>query len=467
MLKALLNVPTNGRPSHEVTQARLLQQTALILFIVIGIINAITTYSDIRRGNALVELMVLTPVMGLMLGVMWLNQRGHYTAAARLGIGVGWLAMVAYASDTYFALIYLVLVVLISGLFLKQRETLLIAVASIALSLFGHVFLTPEPIGISLTVLNYMLVVMPIAVLFIQQRHRMDSERRQALEARNAQLQASEAMLEQRVEERTRELEEALEQLKEVDNIKSRFLASMSHELRTPLNAILNFTKFVSTGMLGEINDAQRDALDKTIESGKHLLSLINDVLDITKIESNMLALFVEKGVGVAEELLTVLSMTEVLLEDKPNVKVTYDIPKDLPTLYGDRRRIRQIVINLVSNACKFTEEGEIAIIARADATSMMVMVKDSGVGIPKADQETIFQPFRQSREGLKHGDGTGLGLPIARRLAEAHEGSLSVTSEEGQGTTFTLTLPLASPKMVALYEESQQEMLARQTQTA
>lgn len=467
MLKGLLNVPAYGRPDHEVTQARLLQQTALILFVVIGIINGITTYSDLQRGNPLIELMVLTPVMGLMLGVVWLNQRGHYKHASRLGVGIGWLAMLAYASETYFAMIYLVLVVLISGLFLRQAETMFIAGASVVLSLLAHIFLKPEPLGISLTVLNYMLIVMPIAVLFIGQRHRMDSERRQALEARNAQLVASEAELEARVEARTRELEEALEQLKEIDNIKSRFLASMSHELRTPLNAILNFTKFVSTGMLGEVNEAQRDALDKTIESGKHLLALINDVLDITKIESNMLALFVEKGVSVAEELLTALSMTQVLLEDKPNVRVSYDIPQGLPTLYGDRRRIRQIVINLVSNACKFTDKGEVKIVAHADAGQMVIRVIDSGVGIPKADQELIFEPFRQSREGLKHGGGTGLGLPIARRLAEAHEGTLTVESEEGQGATFTLTLPLASAKMVALYEASQQNMMAGQPQLA
>lgn len=252
--------------------------------------------------------------------------------------------------------------------------------------------------------------------------------------------------------ERARQEQVAMtEQLRAVDSMKSQFLASMSHELRTPLNAILNFTKFVQTGMLGTVNDKQKDALTKTINSGKHLLALINDVLDITKIESNMLNLFVEKGVSLADELETTAATAETLLGEKPDVTFVrdYDLTQ-LPDIICDRRRVRQILLNLVSNACKFTEKGQVKLGARvdADAGQIHLMVRDTGPGIAAEDHAMIFEPFRQSHAGMSKGGGTGLGLPIARRLAEAHGGRLSMESTVGQGTTFSVVLPIASAEL-------------------
>jgi len=252
------------------------------------------------------------------------------------------------------------------------------------------------------------------------------------------------------VETARREQVAVAEKLRAVDNMKSQFLASMSHELRTPLNAILNFTKFVQTGMLGPVNDKQKDALNKTIGSGKHLLALINDVLDITKIESDMLNLFVEEDVSLSEELESIVATAETLLSEKPEVKFVGDYEAELiPDIVCDKRRVRQILLNLVSNACKFTEEGQITLSIRIENEMVNIVVKDTGPGIPAEDHELIFEPFRQSHAGMTNGGGTGLGLPIARRLAEAHGGSLAMESVVGQGTTFFVTLPVASAKLL------------------
>ncbi len=237
------------------------------------------------------------------------------------------------------------------------------------------------------------------------------------------------------------------EKLREADEMKTNFLASMSHELRTPLNAILNFTRFVSSGMFGPVNDRQLDALNKTLSSGKHLLNLINDVLDVTKIEANMLNLFIEGDVDLLAEIETAISSSQALLEDK-DVTIIRDLPASLPPITGDRRRIRQILLNLLSNACKFTAEGTITVHADQRDDRILMYVRDTGPGIPLDDQQIIFEPFRQSRKGLTQGGGTGLGLAIARRLAEAHEGHLWLESKVGEGSTFYVELPVESAKL-------------------
>ncbi|MBK8025048.1 MAG: response regulator [Chloroflexi bacterium] len=151
------------------------------------------------------------------------------------------------------------------------------------------------------------------------------------------------------------------EKFRNVDSIKSQFLASMSHELRTPLNAILNFTEFVALGMMGEVNERQRDALGKALDSGRHLLALINDVLDITKIESGMLQLFVEEDIDLHVELDAIKDAATAMIQNKP-IRYVEDIDPALPLIVGDRRRIRQILLNLVSNAIKFTESGTVTV---------------------------------------------------------------------------------------------------------
>jgi signal transduction histidine kinase len=239
-----------------------------------------------------------------------------------------------------------------------------------------------------------------------------------------------------------------VERLRALDQMKSQFLASMSHELRTPLNAILNFTEFVAVGLFGEVNEKQKDALDKSLDSGKHLLSLINDVLDMTKIESGMMKLFVEENINLHEELKPVVASVQTLLKDR-TVTFVEAVDTDLPIMIGDKRRIRQILLNLLSNAAKFTEQGSITLTVKNQGDEVLFCVADTGPGIAPEDQGVIFEPFKQTQTGIRHANGTGLGLPISRRLAEAHGGRLWVESQPGQGATFYVALPSQSPELL------------------
>lgn len=244
------------------------------------------------------------------------------------------------------------------------------------------------------------------------------------------------------------------EQLRALDQMKSQFLASMSHELRTPLNAILNFTEFVSLGMLGEVNDKQKDALGKSLDSARHLLSLINDVLDMTKIEAGMMKLFIEDNIDLIPELNTLIATSQTLLGDKAVVLIT-DIDPYLPRIVGDKRRIRQILLNLLSNACKFTEKGSITLSVKKRQDELLFAVIDTGPGISPDDQDIIFEPFRQTEQGVKHAGGTGLGLPITKKLIEVHGGKLWLESEVGQGASFYLTLPIHSEALITEMQQS------------
>jgi signal transduction histidine kinase len=238
------------------------------------------------------------------------------------------------------------------------------------------------------------------------------------------------------------EAEIARAEAEQANQVKSQFLASMSHELRTPLNAILNFTEFVADGVLGDVNDDQVDALNKAIESGEHLLSLINDILDLTKIEVGMMELFIEE-VDINKTLESVLATAKSLVNEKPGVEIVTDIDLDLPVIAADKRRLRQIMLNLISNAVKFTPQGTVTVTTRRDNDDLILIVQDTGVGIPPEEQAMIFESFRQAEGGRAAGVGTGLGLPITRYLVEAHHGEVWMESEVNVGSTFYVRLPL------------------------
>jgi signal transduction histidine kinase len=244
----------------------------------------------------------------------------------------------------------------------------------------------------------------------------------------------------------------AREEAERSNQVKSAFLASMSHELRTPLNAIINFTKFVARGVMGPVNEKQVNTLKSVIDGGEHLLALINDVLDISKIESGSLNLFVQ-DVNMNEILATAEKTAQSLLADKP-VTFVQDAAPALPKLMGDQQRILQVVLNIVSNACKFTREGEIRVTASATSDEMLVSVSDTGPGIDPEDYEAVFEKFKQTETGLRQGGGTGLGMPISRSLIEAHGGRMWIEGAKGQGATFKFTLPLQAkidPRIVTL----------------
>jgi signal transduction histidine kinase len=244
------------------------------------------------------------------------------------------------------------------------------------------------------------------------------------------------------IQQREVSLEAAREHAERANQVKSMFLASVSHELRTPLNAIINLTKFVGLGMYGTVNEEQTDILSKVEARSKHLLNLINDVLDISKIESGSLELFVEAGLKVDEIVTSAVDTAQSLLPGKP-ITIVCEIEPNLPTLTGDAQRLQQIILNLLSNACKFTEKGLIRVRVCLQNGEIIMSIADSGPGIASENHELIFEAFRQTKDGLRKGEGTGLGLPISRRLAEAHYGRVWVESSLGKGATFYVALPL------------------------
>jgi PAS domain S-box-containing protein len=248
--------------------------------------------------------------------------------------------------------------------------------------------------------------------------------------------------------------QEAVKEMRELDRLKSQFLANMSHELRTPLNSIIGFSRVILKGIDGPVSDLQEQDLGAIYNSGQHLLRLINDILDLSKIEAGKMELAFDE-VNIEETINSVVPTVTGLLKDKP-IKLEKDIAKDLPTIRADSMRLRQVLINLLSNAAKFTDEGTITIGAAIQSgpqgqEEIVVRVTDTGSGIAAKDLNKLFQPFSQvdSSPTRKTG-GTGLGLSISRHLVEMHGGRLDVTSEIGKGSTFFFTLPTPKIKEMA-----------------
>jgi signal transduction histidine kinase len=214
----------------------------------------------------------------------------------------------------------------------------------------------------------------------------------------------------------------------------------MSHELRTPLNAIIGFSEVLQEQMFGELNERQLAYVSDVHEAGKHLLSLINDVLDLAKIEAGRMELELTE-VAVPEVLRSAVSMHSERA-GRGGIELALATRPEEITITADERRLRQIVFNLLSNAVKFTPpDGHIDVTAQLSDSVVEIAVADTGPGIAAQDQETIFEEFEQTSDGKK-AEGTGLGLPLSRKLVELHGGRLWVESEPGHGSTFRFTLP-------------------------
>jgi signal transduction histidine kinase len=237
------------------------------------------------------------------------------------------------------------------------------------------------------------------------------------------------------------ELQRLYKELEAASQHKSDFLASMSHELRTPLNAIIGFSQVLREGMVGEVNEKQKEYLEDILSSGNHLLSLINDVLDLSKVEAGQVELDVapfslrdalESGVVMVRERAT-----------KDGVQVTIAESSGVNVVDGDERRVRQVIFNLLSNAVKFTPAGGSVDVRTAQVNGeVRVSVADTGPGIAREDLDRIFEEFQQTEAGLEQREGTGLGLALSKRLVELHGGQIWVESEIGEGSTFVFTLP-------------------------
>src|SRR5581483_4079810 len=242
------------------------------------------------------------------------------------------------------------------------------------------------------------------------------------------------------------EIEEKGRQLQLASQHKSQFLANMSHELRTPLNAILGYTELILDAIYGEIPDKARATLERVQVNGKHLLGLINDVLDLSKIEAGQLNLTLS-DYSVKDVVHNVFSAVESLANNK-RLALKVDVAPELPQARGDERRLTQVLLNLVGNAIKFTDQGEVAIKASTADGTVTVAVHDTGPGISAADQSKIFEEFQQADSSTtKEKGGTGLGLAIAKRIVEMHGGRLWVESELGHGSTFSFMVPVRVEK--------------------
>ncbi|MBI5748592.1 MAG: hypothetical protein HZA00_05650 [Nitrospinae bacterium] len=263
-----------------------------------------------------------------------------------------------------------------------------------------------------------------------------------------------------------KELNSANERLKSIDRLKSEFLATMSHELRTPLNSIIGFSKVILKGIDGPVTELQRTDLTAIHQSGQHLLSIINDILDLSKIESGKIELLKEM-VDIGEIAEETISTVSALVRGKP-IKLVADIEENLPLVYVDKTRIRQMILNILSNAAKFTDRGEITLTIRKiryediksiennpdsycprrthirDRDFILVSVRDTGIGIKKEDMPKVFEEFRQIDSSFARREGgTGLGMAISYKFIELHEGEMWVESQFGKGSKFHFVIPV------------------------
>lgn len=370
-----------------------------------------------------------------------ISRTRYYQIAGYMVVLVPILAVVGVVltsaiGPTPVSLFFLTLSVIFSALLFDAKVTTLMGVISIVISIVAYYVPIAEPLPVLWPIPFFIAIATGVMAVVsnISKGYVITLEKTQ-----------------QSLKEQYEVAEEARQRAERSDQVKSAFLASMSHELRTPLNAIINFTKFVSKGALGPVTTEQEEMLNEVIDSAKHLLNLINDVLDMSKIEAGSLTLFIEDNVDLKAILTSAFTTGKALAKDKP-LALELIVPDDLPVLRGDRQRLLQILLNVLSNAVKFTETGGVTLKAAHSADGTVTLsVKDTGAGISAEDQAGVFEAFKQTRTGLRQAGGTGLGMPITKSLVEAHNGRIWLESVVGEGTTFYITLPIKSDQLVPM----------------
>src|SRR5687767_3133256 len=238
-------------------------------------------------------------------------------------------------------------------------------------------------------------------------------------------------------------------ELEKANRLKSEFLASMSHELRTPINAIIGYAALLLEGMFGELSEQQREPLDRSRAAADHLRVLIDDILDLAKIEAGKMQFTIER-LGLADVISEASQQMEPMIRRK-SLSYTVDISPDAPAIVSDRTKLKQVFLNLLSNAMKFTNKGGVSIVARPHAMGVRIDINDTGIGIKPEYLSVIWEDFRQvDQSRTREFGGTGLGLSITRKLVERLGGTISVESIVAVGTSFTVMLPLEAPHQVS-----------------
>jgi signal transduction histidine kinase len=325
------------------------------------------------------------------------------------------------------------------------------------LTVLGVVFVTGSFAAVGRTAASTSLVtiVLSLAVAFLfqlllafqafRQARELIQKRRQ-IEEQSAQIVQQNEALEQAMQR----AEEARRAMEAANLAKSRFLANMSHELRTPLNAIIGYTELTLDGTYGVVPERVRATLQRVERSGRLLLALINEVLDLSKIEAGQVNLNVA-AFALADTINAAITSLESLAREK-GLKLHAQVPAGLPQAIGDERRIMQVLVNLIGNAIKFTDAGEVEVQAKVDGDHFVVTVRDTGPGIAPEFRARIFQEFQQADTSTtRPKEGAGLGLAIAKRIVEMHGGTLSLLQADlGRGSTFGFTLPGAGPPVAA-----------------
>jgi signal transduction histidine kinase len=299
-------------------------------------------------------------------------------------------------------------------------------------------FRLPAWLQIAAVVVGVVLLMSLVGSLVL--KHQVNARTRE-LKQVNQELKQVNQEMEQRIIRRTAELAAAMEKAQAADRIKSAFLATMSHELRTPLNSIIGFTGIMLQGLAGPLNEEQQKQMTMVQKSSRHLLALINDVLDISKIEAGQLDLSI-----TSFDLRSSIEKTVKLvspLAQKKGIDLQLDISESTGTITTDQRRLEQILLNLLNNAVKFTEKGHVHISCRIENDHYLLSFSDTGIGMRPEELPDIFQPFHQIDTGLaRKREGTGLGLSICKKTLEVMGGSIGVESQWEQGSTFTVCIP-------------------------
>jgi signal transduction histidine kinase/DNA-binding response OmpR family regulator len=453
----------------ERQQAPLLQIALLSLIVLLTCLIP-SGLNQLPREGQILLLATVVVVHSSLVAAVWVLRRGHFEWAVRIGATIILLLiasrLLAIGIERNASLLLAFAVPITLAGLIGGRTTLLwvaglslvlvIGIAVRPLALPAPVALSTAQRSDSIRAILTFIVVTIFLVLIVD---RFGGALRIALTlalTREQELEQLRAGLEITVAARTAELRAAnaeLQQAKqaadvarhaaeEANQFKTQFLANMSHELRTPLNAIINFTDFLGAARYGTLTERQQELQQRVLNNAEHLLGLINDILDLAKIEAGRMELFREPT-DLLQMLRGVMATTMGLTKDK-GLALDLELPDELPAVDADKTRIRQVLLNLLSNAAKFTEQGGITVRAIPVDGVVRISVQDTGIGIAPEHQHLVFEEFRQiDGELTRQHQGTGLGMPISKRLVEMHGGQMWLESSQGVGTTFYFTIPI------------------------